>query len=91
MIFSSLLFFILSECFRRPGLCRLLAGENGLTQKEERIGYAFGNYLRKDAFLLLLLWGSRFFPLPYLYQGTGVLFLIITFLFLKKMVTILMI
>ncbi|GLB29098.1 hypothetical protein LAD12857_10210 [Lacrimispora amygdalina] len=91
MIFSSLLFFILSECFCRPGLCRFLAGEKGLTHKEERIGHAFGSYLRADAFLLLLLWGLSFFPFPYLYQGIGVLFLIITFFYLKKMVIILMI
>ncbi|MDF2889543.1 MAG: hypothetical protein K0R23_3928 [Lacrimispora sp.] len=89
MIFSFLLFFILSQCFCRPGLCRLLAGETELTQKEEWISYAFGKYLGADAFLLFLLWTLRFFSFPYLDQGAGVLFLFITLLFLKKIIKIL--
>jgi hypothetical protein len=89
MIFSFVLFFILSQCFCQPGICRLLAGEAELTQKEIGISFAFGKYLGADAFLLFLLWTFSFFPFPYLYQGAGMLFLIITFLFLKRMIKIL--
>ena len=89
MIYSFVLFFILSQCFCRPGICRMLAGEKELTQKEVWISYAFGIYLRADAFLLFLLWTLSFFSIPHLYQGVGILFLIVTLLFLKKMIKIL--
>jgi len=89
MIFSFVLFFILSQCFCRPGIYRLLAGEKELTQKEIWISYAFGTYLRADAFLFFLLWTLSFFSIPYLYQGIGIFFLIATLLFLKKMIKIL--
>lgn len=89
MIFSFVLFFILSQCFCRPGLCRLLAGEKELTQREIWISYAFGTYLKAVAFLLFLLWTLSFFSIPYLNQGMGILFLSATFFFLKKMIEIL--
>lgn len=89
MIFSFVLFLILSHCFCSPVICRLLAGEKELTQKEVWISDAFGTYLRADAFLLFLLWTLSFFSIPYLYQGVGMLFLFVTFLFLKKMKKIL--
>ena len=89
MIFSYVLFFILSHCFCSPGICRLIAGEKELTQKEAGISYAFGTYLRADALLLFLLWTLSFFSIPYLYQGAGMLFLFVTVLFLKKMIKIL--
>lgn len=89
MIFSFVLFLILSHCFCSPGICRLLAGEKELTHKEIWVGYAFGTYLRADAFLLFLLWTLSFFSVPYLNHGIGILFLIATFLFLKKMIKIL--
>ena len=89
MIFSFVLFLILSQCFCSPGICRLLAGEKELTLKEVWISDAFGTYLRADAFLLFLLWTLSFFSIPYLYQGVGMFFLFVTFLFLKKMIKIL--
>lgn len=89
MIFAALFFAFLSIVFSSPQLRWLLAGEAELSQKEERISFLFGHYLRTDAILLFLLWGLKIYSIPYFYQGAGVLFLLVTFLFLKNMAMVL--
>ncbi|MGC6175322.1 hypothetical protein [Lacrimispora sp. 38-1] len=89
MIFAGLVFVSLSVVFGCQQVRWLLAGETELSQKEERVSILFSNYLKGDAFLVFVLWGLKHFPVPYLYETAGILFLIATFLFLKSMVIIL--
>ncbi len=89
MIFAGLVFVFLSIVFGCQQVRRLLAGESELSQKEERISILFSNYLKGDAFLLFLLWGLKHYPVPYLFEAAGILFLIATFIFLKSMAIIL--
>ncbi len=89
MIFAGLIFAFLSIVFGCPQVRRLLAGETELSLEEKLISILFGNYLKGDALLMFLLWGLKPYPIPYLYQSIGLLFLLITFLFLKSILIIL--
>lgn len=89
MIFGIVIFAIISVIFSVPRLQQMVAGEQELSPREEKIGILFGHYMGAAAVLLFFLHMFRSLYFPYFYIGAGGLCMILTFGFLYKTVRIL--
>ncbi len=89
MILAIIIFAFLSIILLCPGYRWMLIGTMKLSRKEEKIGVLFGRYLGLGAILLLLLWLLQFTQIPYLYLGSGSLFLLLTVWLFVNMVRLL--